>query len=135
MRFQIVCVLWASAFWAGCGQQYATDVSDESHATSVSFNTAGAPTVEFSVPDMMCPDSCVATVREILEAQPGVREVLVDYETKTATVAIDEEEFQVDAALEMFVDRAFVHTEVKSGEAEAADVTEPASPSDASAAG
>ena len=131
MKSPIACVFLTVGFLAGCGQSDPPSVD----VTPVRFNTSGAPTVEFSVPDMMCPESCAVTAREILESQPGVREVLVDFETKSATVAIDEEEFQVDAALEAFADRGFVHTEVKSGDVEAADVAEPASPSDAQPAG
>jgi copper chaperone CopZ len=112
-----------------------TDVTDGSRTTTISFNTAGAPTVEFSVPDMMCPESCAVATREILESQPGVQEVLVDFETKSATVAVDEEEFQVEVALEALADRGFVHSEVKTVDAKAADVAEPASPSDAQPAG
>jgi copper chaperone CopZ len=119
---------------AGCAEQD-TDVTGGIETTAVSFNQANAPIVEFRVPDMMCPESCAVTAREILESQPGVREVLVNFETKSATVAIDEEEFRVDAALEAFADRGFVHTEVKSDDEQAADVTEPASPSDAQPAG
>ncbi len=44
----------------GCSQQQSTtqttDVSKS--ATPVVFNAAGAPTVEFNVPDMMCAESC-----------------------------------------------------------------------------
>ena len=56
----------------------------------VAFNVAGAPTVEFSVPDMMCPESCAVKVKEILSEQPGAKEVVVDFDSKTATVAIEE---------------------------------------------
>src|SRR6188508_3123224 len=42
-------------------------------AAPVAFNVEGAPTVDFSVPDMMCEDSCVPTVKATLAAQPGVK--------------------------------------------------------------
>ena len=54
----------------GCSQSNsAVDVSKST--TPASFNTAGAPTVEFTVPDMMCPEGCGAKVKEILAEQPA----------------------------------------------------------------
>jgi copper chaperone CopZ len=94
---------------SGCSQP--SEIGGE--VTAASFNTAGAPTVEFSVPDMMCPDSCVMATKEILSAQPGVKEVLVNFDAKTATVAVDQDAFQTEAALAALADRGFVHSEVK----------------------
>jgi len=79
------------------------DVAAE--ATPAVFNTAGAPTVEFSLPDMMCPESCAAKAKEILAVQPGVKDVQIDFDTKTATVAIEEGKFDPDAALAALTDR------------------------------
>jgi len=89
-----------------------------SEETPAAFNVAGAPTVEFSVPDMMCEVGCAAKVREILSEQPGTREVLVDFEAKTATVAIEEGAFDAGAAVAALVDHAFEHSELKTNAAQ-----------------
>ena len=81
-------------------------------ATPVVFNVEGAPTVEFSVPDMMCEHSCVPTVRETLAAQPGVKDVKVELESKTATVAVDKDAFDADAAVAALVDLQFTETKL-----------------------
>src|SRR6187549_382796 len=83
---------------AGCSQstQQSGDLSKST--TPVSFNNAGAPTVEFSVPDMMCPEGCGAKVKEILSQQPGAKDVLVDFPTKTAKVAVNKEKFDAKQA-------------------------------------
>jgi copper chaperone CopZ len=81
-------------------------------ATPAAFNVEGAPTVAFSVPDMMCEHSCVPTVRETLANQPGVKDVKVDLEAKTATVAIDKEEFDADKAIADLKDRMFTNTQL-----------------------
>jgi copper chaperone CopZ len=109
------------ALISGCSQQ----VSDNSqHAveaiTATTFNAAGAPTVAFSVPDMMCPEGCGAKVQETLAGQVGAREVYVDFEAKTATVAVEDGKFDADAALAALLDHGFDHSTLK-GE----DGTEP----------
>jgi copper chaperone CopZ len=125
MRYQLACILWAAAFISGCGQQSATNLSDGSQ-TTVSFNAAGAPTVAISMPDMMCPDGCGATAREVLSAQPGVKEVLIDFDSKQAMVAVDSDSFDPTAALAALVDRGFIHSAVQSPEAKpAAQPVEP----------
>lgn len=74
------------------------------------FAPGDVTTVAFSVPDMMCEVSCAPKVREILAAQPGVKDVQVELETKTATVTVDEEKFDADAAIAALVDVQFVNT-------------------------
>jgi copper chaperone CopZ len=81
-------------------------------ATPAVFNAEGAPTVAFSVPDMMCEHSCVPTVRETLTNQPGVKDVKVDLESKTATVAVDKDAFDANKAIAALKDRMFTHTEL-----------------------
>ena len=85
--------------------------------TAAAFNSAGAPTVEFSVPDMMCPDSCAVKTKEILAEQRGARDVLVDFEAKTATVVIEEGQFDADAALAALLDHGFDHSTLNGGAA------------------
>ena len=90
----------------GCSQQAETSTAPVAEAvTATSFNAPGAPTVAFSVPNMMCPDSCAVKAKEILAAQPGVKDVQVDFDTKTATVAVEDGEFDRDAALAALTDR------------------------------
>lgn len=74
------------------------------------FNPTGAPTVAFSVPDMMCEEGCAAAVKEILAEQPGTKDVFVDFEAKTATVAIDGEEFDSKLAVAELVDKGFMNS-------------------------
>jgi copper chaperone CopZ len=110
----------------GCSQsnQQTGDISKST--TPVSFNTAGAPTVEFSVPDMMCPEGCGAKVKEILSQQPGAKDVLVDFPNKTATVAVDKEKFDTKQAIAALVDHQFNHSTLKTADATATSANPPA---------
>jgi copper chaperone CopZ len=117
---QLVSIAIGVVLVAGCAQQGDEGLTSAAGSlNSASFNLSGAPTIEFSVPDMMCPDSCAVTTREILAAQPGAKDVLVDFEAKTATVAIEEGKFNTDDALAALADRGFVHSALKSDGAEA----------------
>jgi copper chaperone CopZ len=98
----------------GCSQsnQQTGDISKST--TPVSFNTAGAPTIVFNAPDMMCPEGCGAKVKEILSGQPGAKEVLVNFDAKTATVALNKDaKFDSDAAVAALVDHGFKNSSVK----------------------
>ena len=103
----------------GCSQsnQQTGDISKST--TPVSFNTAGAPTVEFSVPDMMCPEGCGAKVKELLSEQPGAKDVFVDFPNKTATVAVDKDKFDAKKAIASLVDHQFNHSALKETKASA----------------
>lgn len=95
--------------------------------TEVAFNVAGAPTYEFNVPSMMCPEGCAPKVREALAEQPGVKEVRVVYETKTATVAVDLDQFDPQAAIAELEDEyGFADTTLKSAPAVTPEVSLPA---------
>jgi copper chaperone CopZ len=83
-------------------------------STPAAFNAARAPTVEFALPDMMCEDGCAQAVADILERQPGVTEVKVHFEEKTATVAIDEGSFDSQQALAALVDKGFENSTLNS---------------------
>ena len=113
MCFRSILVLLALGLTLGCsdGELRLPE------ATTAVFNAAGAPTVEFSVPDMMCPDSCAVKTKEILAEQRGARDVLVDFETKTATVVIEEGQFDADAALAALLDHGFDHSTLNGGAA------------------
>ena len=115
MCSRTICLFLALAFTVGCGERSENSAGQTSkEATTVAFNTADAPTVEFCVPDMMCPESCAVKVKEILSEQPGAKEVVVDFDAKTATVAVDKEKFGVQAAIADLVDHGFDHSTLKS---------------------
>jgi copper chaperone CopZ len=90
---------------------------ETAHATPAAFNAEGAPTVAFSVPDMMCEVSCVPAVRAVLAKQPGVKDVKVELETKTATVAVDEATFDAEAAVAALVDKQFKEAKLLTAQA------------------
>jgi copper chaperone CopZ len=81
--------------------------------TPAVFNADHAPIVEFSVPDMMCPEGCGVAVEGILSKQPGAKDVLIDFEGKTAKVAVEEGKFDADKALAALVDKQFLNSSVK----------------------
>src|SRR5882762_2440008 len=110
----------------GCSQQPAEKSGIiSSSTTAVSFNTVGAPTVQFSVPDMMCPEGCGAKVKEILSEQPGAKDVIVDFPNKTATVAVDKDKFDAKQAVAALVDHQFKHSALNDANAASAAPTPP----------
>ena len=61
------------------------------------------------------PEGCGAKVKEILSGQPGAKEVVVNFDAKTATVAIDKDaKFDSNAAVAALVDHGFKNSSVKS---------------------
>jgi copper chaperone CopZ len=98
---------------AGCSESTAPRADIVTTTTPAVFNVNGAPTVEFSVPDMMCPEGCAVEVKEILAKQPGAKDVLVDFEAKTATVAIEQDEFDAAQALAALIDKQFTNSALK----------------------
>jgi copper chaperone CopZ len=110
MRATLSGLLLAACLAVGCGEEAAILPEKPAEATPAAFNVEGAPTVEFSVPDMMCEESCCPQVRETLAAQPGVKDVKVELETKIATVAVDKDRFDAKAAIAALKDIQFVHT-------------------------
>jgi copper chaperone CopZ len=105
----------------GCSQSNLQTGDVSQSTTSVSFNAAGAPTVEFSVPDMMCPEGCGAKVKEILSEQPGAKDVLVDFPAKTAKVVIDKDKFDAKQAIAALVDHQFKNSSLKDANASVPD--------------
>jgi hypothetical protein len=77
-------IVYASLFvilpLVGC----ADSVVETPVTTPAIFNAGGAPTVEFNVPDMMCPEGCGAKTQEILAGLPGAKEVVINFDAKTA---------------------------------------------------
>jgi len=113
-----VCLTCLIGTLAGCTAEVSAPTAPVSEATTAVFNADGAPTVEFSVPDMMCPGSCAVKTKEILAGQPGAKDVYVNFEARTATVAVEEGEFNAEQALAALVDHGFDHSTLK-GEAAA----------------
>jgi copper chaperone CopZ len=129
---RLVVALLLSIAIAGCSTEYVTDSTNapvvnaavqtdvDAEASEVAFNLAGAPTCEISVPGMMCEEGCGATVQKVLAQQPGVKDVKIDFESKTAIVAVEEGAFDADAAVHLLEDEyGFADTALKSAEAEA----------------
>lgn len=58
--------------------------------------SAGPRTVTLDVQNMTC-SLCPLTVKKALEHVPGVRQVSVDYASKTATVQFDDDTTEVDS--------------------------------------
>ena len=114
MKASLAAALLLAAFFAlGCGKNESAKLPETpATATPAVFNVEGAPTVVFSVPDMMCEDSCCPQVRDTLAKQPGVKDVKVELATHTATVAVDEEKFDADEAIAALVDLQFVNTKL-----------------------
>jgi hypothetical protein len=82
------------------------------------FNAENVLTVEFDVPDMMCPDGCGVAVEGILSKQPGAKDVLIDFENKKAIVVIEEGKFDSDKALAALVDKQFTNSSVNGVESD-----------------
>jgi copper chaperone CopZ len=118
---RITSICFGIVLLAGCSEQVAKSPTvDATAITQASFNKAGAPTVEFSVPDMMCPEGCGAKVKEILSQQPGAKDVLVDFPAKTAKVAVDKDKFDAKQAVAALVDHQFKNSALKHASAPAA---------------
>jgi Cu+-exporting ATPase len=83
-------------------------------ATAAEFNPTGAPTIDFTVPDMMCEEGCAFTVKDILSKQPGAKDVRVDFAAKTATVAVDQGKFNPQMAVAELVDKGFGNSQLNS---------------------
>ena len=81
-------------------------------ATPVAFNVDGAPTTELEVPDMHCEFGCAAKVKEVLASQTGVKDVKIDFDSKKAIVAIDQAEFDGEAAVAALVDYSFPNSKL-----------------------
>ncbi|MGH6890825.1 MAG: heavy-metal-associated domain-containing protein [Dongiaceae bacterium] len=62
---------------------------------SASVAVAAERTVTLSVENMTCP-LCPITIRTAIEHVPGVRDVKVDFESKTAVVLFDDAEATVE---------------------------------------
>ncbi|MGL4514494.1 MAG: heavy-metal-associated domain-containing protein [Lacipirellulaceae bacterium] len=119
MRIRPLCLLAVMCVALGCGEAPVSLGSADPGASRTivgeavqpaAFNSAGAPTVAFDVPDMVCEHMCAPKVRETLAAQPGVVDVKVDVETKLATVAVDEALFDAEKAVAALVAAEFAGT-------------------------
>jgi copper chaperone CopZ len=127
-RYRLTVVGLFVAFLGGVAASYDVAVLDQESTTPVAFNATGAPTVEFNLPDMMCEDGCAWTVNDILSKQPGAKDVRVDFEAKTATIAFEAGTFDSQSALAELVDKGFDNSTLKNQEPEAS-AKQPVSPS------
>ena len=126
MSFRKLFVSCIVVIAAGCSDDSSVQVTaTSSESTEVAFNVTGAPTIEFNAPDMMCPEGCGAKVKEILSEQPGAKEVVINFEAKTATVAVDKDSFDAEAAVAALVDHGFDHSSVKTEDSPVEPVAEP----------
>jgi copper chaperone CopZ len=123
-----ICLAIVLVILVGCGDAGTSTVTSETEPTKAAFNVAGAPTVQFEVPDMMCEESCAKAVRETLAAQPGAKEVVVDFPKRLATVAIDEKAFDSEAALAALLDKQFSQAKLVSAPEKDAEPEAPAAP-------
>ena len=71
----------------------------ESNATS-SLIDKSATKLVMSIEGMSCPLGCPPAVKSALESVEGVSDVVVDYDTKTATVSVDSSKFKKEVAVE-----------------------------------
>jgi copper chaperone CopZ len=118
------------ALLTGCADsKVATNDTAKAEAKTVAFNTAGAPTVMFEVSDMVC-ESCSEAVHDTLAKQPGAKEVIVDLEKKVATVAVDEDKFDKDAAVAALLDKQFPHAKLLAAPEKPAAPTAPEVPAE-----
>jgi copper chaperone CopZ len=110
---RILVLIIFCALMTGCSEHKQSTAKQEIVAMPVAFNASGAPTVEFSVTDMMCPEGCGEKVKEVLSHQPGAKEVLVDFEAKKVKVAVDDSgKFDANAAVAALVDHGFANSSV-----------------------
>lgn len=86
----------------GCGTPAAPSVE----TTAVAFNPEGAPVVEFEAPGLHC-ENCAASLRKSLDDLAGVVDVKADADTKSVKVAINEAEFDRDAAVAAIAESGF----------------------------
>ena len=63
---------------------------------------------------MMCAEGCGAKTKQILSKLAGAKDVYVDFDAKTATVAIEEGTFDVKLAVAELVDHGFEQSALKS---------------------
>lgn len=78
-------------------------------STPVAFNAGDLPTVKLVVPGIHC-EFCAANVKETLAGVDGVKEIQIDVDTKTATVAVDQTAFDSEKAITALADANFADT-------------------------
>jgi copper chaperone CopZ len=109
MVWRLMLISIVSFVVLGCSQTE----KPSTELTPAAFVEANPEVIEFSVPDMMCPEGCGAEIKEILAKQPGAKDVLIDFEHKTAIVAVEKDEFDPDAAIAALADQMFPNSKLK----------------------
>ena len=89
----------------------------DSNATSAASTAPSGPTAQvdlsqttryvFAIDGMQCAVACPPRVKESLAAVPGVAQVVVDYDTRTATVQADPAAFDQTVAVQALTDAGF----------------------------
>jgi copper chaperone CopZ len=106
--YRLVIVALLITFVVGAIASYDEAAVSYEPTALATFNSAGAPTVEFALPNLVCDDEeCALAVKDILARQPGTEDVLVDVDAKTAMVAIDEGKFNSQTAIAELRDKGF----------------------------
>jgi copper chaperone CopZ len=109
MVWRLLVVSCVACVVLGCAQ----GDNSSTELTPAAFVAANSQVVEFSVPDMMCPEGCGVEIKEILAKQPGAKDVLIDFEHKTAIVAVEDDKFDADAAIAALADQMFPNSKLK----------------------
>jgi copper chaperone CopZ len=104
---------------AGCAEHGAVDNLQPTHQPV--FNASRWPTVVFALPDMMCEEGCAEAVEDILAVQPGIEDVRVDFEAKSATVAINAQSFDSQQVIAALVDKGFDNSTLATNSVAATD--------------
>lgn len=74
--------------------------------TPVEFNVTGAPVLELEAPGMHC-EACAASIVQAIKEKPGVLDAKANAATKVVTVAIKDDEFESDFAIEAVAEAGF----------------------------
>ena len=73
----------------------------------------GLTMVKLEVPGMMCAAGCPPMVKSTLARCEGVDQVIVDFDSKTASPAVAENTFDADGAVNMLVEAGFADSKLQ----------------------
>lgn len=102
---------------AASGEAVTGTLQESAEVTQASFNIADDPTVAIEVPGMHCA-ACAASIEKTLVNEPGVKEIRMNIEKKTATVAIDKSAFDAGKAIESLASAGWKDAEELSEESD-----------------
>ncbi len=87
--------------------------TESESAPTFDWNNESLTLVKFNVPAMTCPEGCPPAVKSALTHCDGVDQVEVDYDTKTATVAVSSENFDAQSAVAALAEFGFDNSTVQ----------------------